>query len=104
MTTRNERLRGAYAAAGFSQTAFAAACGVSQPAMSGFANYTTAPSPNTVRSMLEVLLVANRAQCGSATPSPDSVGYLIVSVDGEERVVDLPTAKAVAARYVEVAA
>ncbi len=94
MATRNERLREAYARAGLSQTAFAAACGVSQPAMSGFANYTTTPSPSTVRRMLGELDKAYALGVGYV---PVHIGYLILDVEGDERVVDLPTARAVAA-------
>lgn len=92
--SRNALLRDAYELAGFSQHTLAAAIGVSQPAIWGFANYTTIPSVETVRKILEAL----------GRTKPETIGYLIVSVDGDDRVVELPVAQAILRSFVEVVA
>ena len=91
-TKRNERLRTAYAVAGYSQSAFARLCGVSQPAISDFANYLTTPSVSTLLRMLEALNID--------ADKPELIGYLIV--DG--RALALPHARRVARRLLEVVA
>ena len=89
MAIFNERLRAAYRAAGYSQTAFAGLCGVSQPAMSGFTTYTTQPTLETVRRMLREL--------DFAEDRPELVGYVFALVDDEVIVVGLPTVRAIIA-------
>lgn len=85
MARHNAHLRAALESAGLSQAALAKRIGVSQPAISGFASYSTIPTPVTVRKMLEAL----------GKVAPEAIGYLIVKVDGSERVVELPLAVAI---------
>lgn len=91
-TKRNERLRAAYSVAGYSQSAFARLCDVSQPAMSDFASYRTTPSVVTLLRMLAALEIDDN--------KPELIGYLIV--DG--RALALPHARRVARRLLEVVA